>query len=803
MKASRDLPSPCAPLVLAALTVLVAFAPVTANAAITERVSVSTSGEPGTSDYAMFSHPSISADGRFVAFASDAGNLVPGDGPGSRDVFVRDRLTGTTERVNVSSSGEPANGFTCREEGAGSSISGDGRFVAFESEATNLVPDDTNGPGTDIFVRDLLTQTTERIGWTPTMECGMAYHNPSISADGRYVAFAGEYEFVYHPPTCACCIYNILVHDRQTGQTTYLGGDYSPAISGDGRFIAYWQDGYPDQLYVYDRDAGTKQPVGVASANSAGGGPSLSMDGRYVAYSSSAPEAAGDANSKWDVFVRDRVAGTVEIASLSITGQQGNGDSYGASISLDGRFVAFVSEANNLVPGDTNDYRDVFLRDRQTGTTERITVAWNGMEPDNHCAWTTAISGDGACVAFQSWASNLVPEDSGVSLDVFVRDRQTAAPLRLWISRGAPCTNSRSVSLSLTSDQCAQVQFRNDPGEWGPWEAFAPTKAWMLPAGDGVKRVCVQGRDAAMNPCGDVCDEILLDTTPPQGIAITINGGALCAESHDVTLTLTGPGASQMRFREAEWPWRGWEPFASAKAWTLLQGTGLKKVSVQFLDACGNASAVVSDTILVPTFDDVRCDSPYLAHVQALVSNGITGGCSASPPLYCPNANVTRAQMAAFICRAAGKIQFNRETPTFCDVPRLHSYYGWIERLADLPSWNGSPPTIGCTTSPCRKFCPDSPVCRDETAAFLVRATGRSAMPSCSGVFLDVPAGGWACAYIERLADAASWPGGAAVTSGCLCPAGAPAETKCYCPKANVSRGQMAVLLVKSFGITL
>jgi len=769
---------------LAALALLAIAAP--APAAVTERVSVSTSGEPGTDDYAMYSRPSISADGRFVAFASDAGNLVPGDGPGSRDVFVRDRLLGTTERVNVSSSGEPANGATCRGDRASPSISADGRFVAFESEATNLVPDDANGPGTDIFVRDLLSQTTERIGGPG------GYHDPSISADGRYLAFRYESYFDYHGSP-ACCIEMLLIYDRQTGQGSATGeGVYSPAISGDGRFVAYWTDGYIDNLYVYDRVTATAELVASAASGSTGGHPSLSMDGRFVAYSS----------GQGQVFVRDRSTGAGEIASVSTTDQVGNGPSYGASISLDGRFVAFVSEASNLVPGDTNGYRDVFLRDRQTSTTERITVAWNGEQPDNHCAWTTAISGDGRYVAFRSWATNLVPDDGDVGLDVFVRDWQAVAPLRVWISRGAPCTNSRSVSLSLTSEQCAQVRFRNDPGEWGPWEAFAYTRAWTLTSGDGAKRVCVQGRDAAMNPCGDACDEILLDTTPPQPVSIAINGGALCAESHDVTLTLTAPGATQMRFREAEWSWGGWGPFASTKAWALLQGTGLRKVSVQFLDACGNASGVASDTIIIPTFDDVRCNSPYLAHVQALVSSGVTGGCSATPRLYCPFANVTRAQMAAFLCRAAGKIQLNRETPTFCDVPRLHSYYGWIERLADADSWNGNPPTIGCAALPCRKYCPSTPVLRDEMAAFLVRATGKLPMSSCSGTFCDVSHGSWACPYIERLMDSSAWPAGATVTSGCACPPEY-GVCWCYCPKQPVTRGQMAVFLVRAFGIPL
>ena len=229
----------------------------------------------------------------------------------------------------------------------------------------------------------------------------------------------------------------------------------------------------------------------------------------------------------------------------------------------------------------------------------------------------------------------------------------------------------------------------------------------------------------------------------------------------------------------------------------LSVAEGPAEICVRALDSCGHASQYcmivnVDNT----TFDDVAKAESIWRYVEALVARGITSGCSTSPPLYCPSANITRAQIAVLLCRAAGKGPLDKPTPTFCDVPKTNPYYGWIERLADPDSWDGSPPTIGCAWLPCKKYCPTQLVTREQMAAFLVRATGKQPMPSCSGIFSDVPPGSWACPYIERLADPASW-GGTAVTSGCA------TNPRRYCPKDPVTRGAMAVFLVRAFGIPL
>jgi hypothetical protein len=202
-------------------------------------------------------------------------------------------------------------------------------------------------------------------------------------------------------------------------------------------------------------------------------------------------------------------------------------------------------------------------------------------------------------------------------------------------------------------------------------------------------------------------------------------------------------------------------------------------------------------------FDDVPDTDSAVRHIAAIADAGIAGGSSASPPLFSPWASVTRAQMAKFLCLAAGKEPLDSATPTFADVPKTNWAYGYIERLADAASWGGSPPTSGCRMWGTSKyFCPFEPVTREQMAKFLCIAAGKLPMPSCSGTFADVASASWACPWIERLADPASW-GGTPVTSGCACPSGYPPGARCYCLKDNVTRGQMAVFLVRAFGIPL
>jgi Tol biopolymer transport system component len=337
------------------------------------RVSFDSAGNQGNTDSY---NPSISADGRFVAFDSDASNLVPGDTNSNRDIFVRDRLTNTTTRISLDSAGNQGN-----SNFFGASISADGRFVAFESLASNIVPGDTNS-NRDIFVRDRLTNTTARVSVDSAgNQANDASDRVSISGDGRFVAFSSE---------------------------------ASNLVPGD-------TNGDPD-IFVRDTLTNTTTRVSVNSAGNQQNGsslfnaPSISADGRFVAFSSSASDIVpGDTNSSQDIFVRDRLTNTTTRVSLDSAGNPGNSSSESPSISADGRFVAFTSFASNFDLGI--DTSDIFVRDRLTNTTTNVSVDSAGNRGDGD---SPSISADGRFVAFESNSSNLVPGDNNNSNDIFV-----------------------------------------------------------------------------------------------------------------------------------------------------------------------------------------------------------------------------------------------------------------------------------------------------------------------------------------------------------------------------------------------
>ena len=424
---------------------LAATAPATTWAAgTTERVSVGPGGVQGDTGAV---EPSISADGRFVAFGSWSTNLVPGDTNGWFDIFVRDRRAATTERVSVSTGGVQGDFMSVT-----AAISADGRFVAFGSGAGNLVAGDTNGRY-DAFVRDRLSGTTERVSVSSAgvqgdgnSASGGGFSEVAISAGGRFVAFASDAANLLAGDTNG--LLDVFVRDRRTGRTGRASvgaagvqgnsASYSPAISADGRFVAFTSDaanlvagdinGQAD-VFVRDRLAGRTERVSVGAAGLQGDGrsrnPAISADGRYVAFVSEADDLVpGDSNAAQDVFVRDRLAGTTARVSVSTAGSQGSsrGGSGAPSLSPGGRFVAFQSLATNLVPGDTNGKSDVFVRDRVAGTTVRVSVGAGGVQANGRSA-APAVSADGRFVAFHSRAFNLVPGDTNGATDVFVRNR--------------------------------------------------------------------------------------------------------------------------------------------------------------------------------------------------------------------------------------------------------------------------------------------------------------------------------------------------------------------------------------------
>ncbi len=401
---------------------------------VLSKVSVSTAGISGN---AASISPSISADGRFIEFSSDASNLVSGDTNGATDEFVHDRVLGTTVRVSVDSTGAgtvPAGPGSDR-----SSLSSDGRYVAFVSEADDLGFVDTNNDS-DVFVRDRLTGSVVRISVGQFgAESNDDSDRPSISADGRFVAFysdawnlvAGD-EAPFDAANCPTCagVRDIFVHDRD-----------------------------PDGNGIFDEGNEVIVRASVSSLGVPGNGPStrprISPDGRFVAFVSSSTNLVPGADNGLDqVFVRDLVLGTTTLLSVGIDGLQGNGDSDRPALSAGGRFVTFSSKASNLVVGDTDTFdmdqcptctgwQDVFVRDRDPdgngifdepgATTIRVSVSSFG-DPGDFTSGRPDISADGRHVVFHSEATNLVIGDTNHHTDVFAHDLVTGLTTRLSVA---------------------------------------------------------------------------------------------------------------------------------------------------------------------------------------------------------------------------------------------------------------------------------------------------------------------------------------------------------------------------------
>lgn len=328
--------------------------------------------------------PRISADGTHVVFLSWSDDLVTGDTNGTQDVFVRDLDTGETERANTDSSGGQANAWSTWP-----SISADGRYVAFESSATNLIPSDTN-EATDVFVKDLQTGEIVRASvnsagdqppcWWFHPEC--SGFRPQISANGRYVVFVSSGQFTSDDENFT---YDVFRHDLQSGTTIRVSQSYNPEEMG-----------------------GSFDPV-------------ISADGSVVAFLSAATDlVADDDNDMWDVFVY-QVGGETVRASVPEGG--GIPDYYPEqpTISPDGNLVGFTSWATDLVAGDDNDSSDGFVYDR-TEEDLRLVTDDDGTL-GNDCVTAPVMFTDGDLVVFSSAATNLLPDDADGNEwpDVFVK----------------------------------------------------------------------------------------------------------------------------------------------------------------------------------------------------------------------------------------------------------------------------------------------------------------------------------------------------------------------------------------------
>jgi archaellum component FlaF (FlaF/FlaG flagellin family) len=381
---------------------------------------------------------SLSDDGRYLAFSSNATNLVTGDTNNAGDIFVRDTLTGEVTRESTDSSGGQGDPFHSWHP----AITGDGRYVAFSSNATTLVAGDTNS-ASDIFVKDRQTGATTRVSTDSSGNEANDYcYYTSISDDGRYVAFRSIASNLVAGDTNGT--WDIFVKDTQTGITVRASSDaswgqgddlssYYPSLTVNGRYVAFSSsatnlvpgdtNGVED-IFIKDVQTGAINRISTAAGGSEGDGgsyyPHISDDGHYVAFYSAASNLVpGDNNLTEDIFVKDTQTGAVTRVSTGSAGQEGNGYSDFPNISGDGRYVTFFSAASNLVPGDTNGIDDIFFKDTQTGTTTRLSTDMAGIEGNGYSYWPK-ISGDGRFVSFYAAASNLVGGDTNGIDDIFL-----------------------------------------------------------------------------------------------------------------------------------------------------------------------------------------------------------------------------------------------------------------------------------------------------------------------------------------------------------------------------------------------
>lgn len=439
-------------------------------------------------------NPSISGNGRYVAFESAAANHVFPDDNGKTDIFVYDRITRKLDRVSKGIYGQEADGHSYN-----ASISYDGRFVAFQSYASNLVLNDNKG-FSDIFVYDRLSDSMERVSvGIRGEEANFHSRNASISYDGRFVTFESNANNLVE--TDINYAWDIFVYDRDTRQTELA------SVRSDG-----------------------------GQANSSSMNCSISGDGRYVAFSSRAGnlDDSVDRNRVNDVFLRDRMEGTTERLSL------GNGASDFPVVSADGRYVAFETSASNLIPGDTNEASDIFVLDREQNTLELVSVDSDGTQGDS-ASGKPSISANGAFIAFESNASNLDLGDDGTASDVYLRKMEldnTPPVADAGPDQIVNCSGVSGTEMTLDGSGSSDPDGDELTYEWynpiiGSVTGMTPTVS--LPLGTWTFEFKLTVFDGNGETASDSVIITVEDVTPPSTTAIvTVPAAALMLQSAGV-----------------------------------------------------------------------------------------------------------------------------------------------------------------------------------------------------------------------------------------------------------------------------
>ncbi len=430
--------------------------------------------------------PTISEDGRYLTFQSDAGNLVADDTNQHTDIFVYDRQVQQLKRVSVDSVGKEANFVSYFPK-----ISADGRFITFQSDASNLVPHDDNLT-TDIFLHDQETAHTELISFNSnTLKQGNSTSaEPDISDDGNYIVFHSDANNLFKQDNNEQK--DIFLYDRSQQKLSLIsrnhlkdkaanGPSFGAHISADNQYIVFASEAsnlsnIKDEnkvtdVFVYHQDT---QEITCVSVNSQGElgdkasfSPATSGDGRYIVFRSRATNLVpDDDNAADDIFIHDRDTGETHLVSIGLQGQTANGNSFGANISHDGRYITFNSDASNLTADDNNQNTDVFFHDQMTGQTHRLTLNSQADSTLAAATYAPAISNDNRWIAFESKAWNLTPNDFNEASDIFLYDQGYYASYEMTSQRltipilEVPELGVYRATLTLIGPK--QLQFRLD-----------------------------------------------------------------------------------------------------------------------------------------------------------------------------------------------------------------------------------------------------------------------------------------------------------------------------------------------------
>ena len=540
-------------LALAALLVS-AFAPQDAAAQTPGRVGRASVDSLGGEALGNSGAPALSADGRFVAFASDAADLVPGDTNDDTDVFVRDRQTGVVERVSLA-----WNGYEARDDSDCPAVSDDGRWVAFTSRAWNMYPGGANlgSPRWDVYLRDRQTGTTTRLsvanaGGDPNADSGC----PSISSDGQRVVFDSQASNLVAVDGNGAPDVFLWSADKaklkRLSRAADTGGDADaesrdPAISRNGRFVVFTsrannlrEAGVPQPplipfastVYVRDLDAGITEaaslkddanvdwPYSPQEDSFLG---SISDDGRFVGFSSEAWNLVVPRPPRRNnVYVRDRATGRTILASLANPGETDCGrpgmpfvckdeiELPFGSISGDGRWMAFSSRSREMLPANLYHGDQVYLFDVEGRRLRRVSVEDSGWESDS-CSVDPVLSADGRVLAYRSTSTNLVAGDGNGKADVFVHewtcdDTGRCRTLAACPAEPQPCADAAASIVRLRKRPPGGV---HDDRLFWSWTGDAAAPEFPDPTDGGRYQLCAYGRSLALDaalPDGPACD---------------------------------------------------------------------------------------------------------------------------------------------------------------------------------------------------------------------------------------------------------------------------------------------------------